>query len=330
MHFNHNKQPSPGDHPQIEQSVVVIVGPTAVGKTAMALALAEYFSCEIVGADSMQVYRHMDIGTAKPTLAERASVRHHLIDVADPDDHYQAARFAAEAFQACCDITARSMIPLVVGGTGLYLQALINGVFDIPAVADGVRSGLRARLAEEGRGALFLELQQVDPVSAARIHANDTQRLLRGLEIFQATGVPWSSHLAEQDKRSRFTRVLKIGLTCDRDTLYARINQRVAWMMTNGLIEEVRHLLALGYDGQLDSMRSLGYRHMVNYLEGRWPLDQAVELLAQDTRRYAKRQVTWFGRDPHIHWYGVDQKAEVRQLVADFLGNDKEKGVNHV
>lgn len=298
-----------------------MVGPTAVGKTAMALALAERFSCEIVGADSMQVYRHMDIGTAKPTMAERARVRHHLIDVVDPDQQYQAARYAAEAFQACLDITVRGRVPLVVGGTGLYIHALINGVFDMPLVEDEVRAGLRARLADEGRGVLHHELRQVDPVSAARIHANDSQRLLRALEIFLTTGIPWSRHLAEQEKQQKIRKVLKIGLTCDRETLYARINQRVAWMMEAGLLEEVRQLLALGYDGQLNAMQSLGYRHMVNYIEGCWPFDQAVELLAQDTRRYAKRQLTWFGRDPGIHWYGVEQEGEVGQLIAEFLEN---------
>jgi tRNA dimethylallyltransferase len=300
---------------------VVIVGPTAVGKTALSLAIAERFSCEIVGADSIQVYRHMDIGTAKPTSMEREKVRHHLIDVADPDEQYQAARYAAEAFRACLDITARDKVPLVVGGTGLYIHALIHGVFGMPLVEAGVRAGLRARLAEEGSEALHRELHAVDPVSAARIHANDSQRLIRGLEIFLTTGVPWSRHLTEQEKHPKMRRVLMIGLTCDRATLYVRINQRVDWMMESGLLEEVRHLLALGYAGQLNAMQSLGYRHMINYIEGRWPLDQAVEFLARDTRRFAKRQFTWFGRDPSIHWYGVDQEKEIMQLIAEFLRN---------
>lgn len=300
---------------------MVIVGPTAVGKTALSLAIAERFSGEIIGADSMQVYRHMDIGTAKPTLEERGRVRHHLIDVADPNERYQAARYATEALQACRDITDRGKVPLVVGGTGLYLHALIHGVFDMPLVAARLRADLQTRLVEEGREALHRELHTVDPVSAARIHANDTQRLLRGLEIFMATGIPWSRHLTEQEKYTKIQKVLKIGLTCDRKTLYARINQRVDWMMETGLLEEVRHLLALGYDGQLNAMQSLGYRHMINYIEGRWPLDQAVEFLARDTRRFAKRQFTWFGRDPSIHWYGVDQEKEIMQLITEFLRN---------
>ncbi|OIP45655.1 MAG: tRNA (adenosine(37)-N6)-dimethylallyltransferase MiaA [Deltaproteobacteria bacterium CG_4_10_14_3_um_filter_60_8] len=320
MQLTSNNQTPPYCRGHIDLPVVVIAGPTAVGKTALALAIAERSSGEIVGADSMQVYRHMDIGTAKPTREEMGRVRHHLIDVADPDEQYQAARYAAEALQACFDITARGKVPLVVGGTGLYIHALIHGVFAMPLVDATVRADLRARLAKEGREALYQELQQVDPLSAARIHANDTQRLLRGLEIFLTTGISWSRHLSEQVNHPNLRRVLRIGLTCDRETLYARINQRVEGMMAAGLLEEVRHLLALGYDGELTAMQSLGYRHMLNHIAGRWPLKQAIALLAQDTRRFAKRQFTWFGRDPDLHWYGVDQEREIWQLVTEFLG----------
>lgn len=320
MHPPINNQPPSLGRQHIDQPVVAIVGPTAVGKTALALAIAERFSCEIVGADSMQVYRHMDIGTAKPTLEERSRIRHHLIDVADPDEQYQAARYADEAFQACLDIVARGKTPMLVGGTGLYLQALLHGMFDMPLVSAGVRDGLRARLSEEGREALYCELQRVDPASAARIHPNDTQRLLRGLEIFLTTGIPWSRHLEEQRKHPHFSMVVKIGLTCDRETLYDRINKRVKRMMGDGLLKEVRQLMALGYGGELKPMQSLGYRHMVNYINGLWSFDEAVEFLARDTRRYAKRQLTWFGRDPHLHWHSVDQEGEIRQMVGKFLG----------
>ena len=309
--------------PKIDAPVVVLIGPTAVGKTELALTLAKRFEAEIIGADSMQIYRYMDIGTAKPTEEERAQAPHHLVDFVDPDEDYQAARYGADGFETCQGIVRRGRLPLVVGGTGLYIRALVEGLFDVEAAPDHIRSQLQSRLAAEGRAPLFEELQKVDPQAARRIHLNDTQRLLRALEVYQATGIPWSQHLAAQKKVRRLTRVLKIGLSCDRKELYRRINIRSQNMLKMGLLKEVQGLLDMGYAGSLKSMQSIGYRHMVNVIKGDWTLDQAVELLARDTRRYAKRQFTWFGRDPEVRWLPPQQEADISSLIHDFI-NEKQ------
>jgi len=309
----------PAGESPLTEPVLVLIGPTAVGKTALSLALAERFSCEIVGLDSMQIYRHMDIGTAKATAEERALVPHHLLDVVDPDEEYHVARYVADAAQACREIIGRGKRPLLVGGTGLYLKGLLEGLFEIPAVPETVRASLRQRLAEEGRAALFVELEQCDPESAARIHANDTHRLLRALEIFQATGLRWSEHLRRQKVRPALGKVLQLGLHCEREALYERINLRVEQMVAEGLLGEVEKLLALGYAPGLKAMQSIGYRHMLQFLLGQWDWDETLILLARDTRRYAKRQMTWFGSDPNIRWFAPSDPATIFAGVEDFL-----------
>lgn len=311
--------------------LVALVGPTAIGKTALALDIAEQFQAEIVGVDSMQVYCHMDIGTAKPTPAERARIRHHLVDFVDPADHYTAGRYVTDAGQAIEEIRSRGHLPFLVGGTGLYLRSLLTGLFGLqPSLPLGsdqaqeeVRSQLKARLDKEGRAQLFAELKQCDPVSAARIHPNDTQRLLRGLEIFLLTSIPWSKHLAQQQEQEAGSTgkgwVLKLGLTCDRERLYARINQRVHLMLEQGLVQEVENLLNMGYDKDLKSMQSIGYRHVIEYLEGNWDYGKMARLLARDTRRYAKRQYTWFQRDAGINWFEPGQQEMILDQVGQFL-----------
>jgi tRNA dimethylallyltransferase len=312
----------------LSEPVLVLIGPTAVGKTALSLALAERFSCEIVGLDSMQIYRHMDIGTAKATPEERARVPHHLLDVVDPDEEYHVARYVADAAAACRQIVGRGNRPLLVGGTGLYLKGLLEGLFEIPFIPEAVRAGLRQRLAEEGRAVLFAELGQCDPESAGRVHPNDTHRLLRALEIFHATGRTWSEHLRRQQVRPALARVLQLGLRCERDALYERINLRVERMIADGLPAEVEKLLAMGYDPELKAMQSIGYRHMLQYLQGRWDWDETLHLLARDTRRYAKRQMTWFGSDPDIRWFAPADAASLFACVSDFLDGTRGRKVS--
>lgn len=307
---------------------IVLVGPTGIGKTELALKLAERFAAEIIGADSMQVYRYMDIGTAKPTMEERARIPHHLIDFVDPADHYTVARFVTDARAAGTDIEKRGKLPFLVGGTGMYLRGLLQGLFEHGEQKEGespaVREELKMRLAQEGREQLHEELKRCDPESAMRIHLNDTHRLLRALEIFKATGIPWSQHLMQQKQMSPpASRVLKLGLTCPREELYDRINTRVKRMLGQGLLAEVEKLLAMGYHGGLKSMQSIGYRHMVNYLSGEWSWDEAVELLARDTRRYAKRQFTWFQRDPEIRWFELSQAKELIECFRVFVEEAK-------
>ncbi len=316
------------------QPLLVLVGPTGIGKTELSLQIAEHFACEIVGVDSMQVYRQMDIGTAKPTAEERLRVPHHLIDYVDPAEEYTAGRFARDAEKAIDSIAAQGRLPLLVGGTGLYLRALLDGIFDEEEGEGGdhsdraeIRTGLRQRLANEGREVLFRELQETDPATAQRLHPNDSQRLLRALEILLATGIPWSEHLRRQQQREeqagrdrRRYNVLTLGLHRPRPELYERIDRRVAEMVEQGLLDEVRHLLARGYDGGLKAMQSIGYRHMVYFLEGTWSWQETLELLARDTRRYAKRQLTWFGRDKTIEWFHPERERDtVLQRIGAFL-----------
>jgi tRNA dimethylallyltransferase len=310
--------------------LLVLCGPTAVGKTELSLQIAERFSCEIVGVDSMQIYRHMDIGTAKPTVAERSRIPHYLIDIVDPDEDYTLGTFVRDAEKAIQSIYSHKNIPLLTGGTGLYLKGLLNGVFDELAGSekesattskktDIIKQNLRERLEEEGSKKLHNELAEFDPESAQRIHPNDVQRILRGLEIFYSTGIPWSKHLANQSQKNLRYQALKIGLTRPRKELYARIDLRVQQMTEQDLLTEVKNLLAMGYDNKLKSMQSIGYRHMINFIEGNWSWEQTLELLARDTRHYAKRQYTWFNNDPEIIWHDVRETDKIFQNIKDFL-----------
>ena len=308
--------------PQPVIPILILVGPTAIGKTAMSLAIAERFDCEIVSVDSMQVYRFMDIGTAKASPSERARVRHHLIDIIDPDEQYDAARFAADAKAAIADIHRRDRIPLLTGGTGLYLRALLNGIFECLPADHDIRMELQRRIVDEGPERLFSELVACDPVTASRIHVNDRHRLVRALEIYRVTGIPWSIHLERQkgvDLAGDSRNILQIGLTCDRPALYQRINQRCLEMIENGLEKEVRSLLEQGYRKDLPSMRSLGYRHMLNYLDKKWNMAEAVNYLARDTRRYAKRQYTWFNANHSIEWHSPEETDVVCQRISHWL-----------
>ena len=315
--------------------LLVLCGPTAVGKTELSLQIAERFSCEIVGVDSMQLYRHMDIGTAKPTAAERARIPHYLVDIVDPDEDYTLGTFIKDAEAAIQTIHSHDNIPILTGGTGLYIRGLLNGVFDGDFAGserepetntkknDAIKKDLRNRLAEEGKEKLHNELAEFDPESAQRIHPNDAQRILRGLEIYYCTGIPWSKHLANQSERNLRYRALKIGLTRPRKELYARIDQRVLQMAELGLLSEVKKLIDMGFDKKLKSMQSIGYRHMINFIDGKWSWEQTLELLARDTRHYAKRQYTWFNNDPEIIWHDVRETDNIFAAVKDFLIKNK-------
>lgn len=301
---------------------LVLVGPTAIGKTELSLILARRFGCEIVSVDSMQVYRHMDIGTAKVPVGERSEIPHHLIDIVDPDDTYDAARFAMDGLRAIRDIHSRGKIPLLTGGTGLYLRALFEGIFPGVPVDEQTRQMLKKRLLTEGSSKLHEELSTCDGDSAQRIHVNDSQRLLRALEVFHVSGIPWSEHIKAHRKQSPevlLKNTLQLGLTTDRTNLYQRINRRCDSMLEEGLENEVRNLLAMGYDPALKAFDSIGYRHMINYIEGRWTKDEAIRLLARDTRRYAKRQYTWFSRITALRWFDVAEKQKPLETVEAWL-----------
>ncbi len=304
--------------------IIVLVGPTAVGKTALSLRLVQRFDCEIISMDSMQVYRHMDIGTAKPSQEEQALVPHHLIDIVNPEEQYDAARFVQAALAAIADIASRDRTVLLTGGTGLYLKALFEGLFDALPTDEGIRAQLRERLEQEGRDVLHAELCQLDPTTGVRVHANDTQRLLRGLEIYQSSGKTWTELIAAQqtqkdEQKKRFTRVFQVALDCERERLYERIEQRSHIMLEQGLVEEVEGLRTMGYSPELPSMQSIGYKHVNNLLSGEWHQAEMLEYLVRDTRRYAKRQMTWFRKNQDLNWFARDDEERITEQVAERL-----------
>jgi tRNA dimethylallyltransferase len=289
------------------------VGPTATGKTALALALAERLPIEVVSADSRMVYRWMDIGTAKPSPAELARVPHHLVDVADPDETYTLALFQAQALAAIQRIQRRGRLPVMAGGTGLYFRAVCDGL-QIPAVPPDAafRAELEARAASEGWQSLAADLERADPTSAARIEPRNVRRVIRALEVHRATGVPFSTW--QQRVPVPFDTVF-FGLDAPREVLYERINRRVESQVAAGLVEEVRALLERGYDSSwCPSMTGFGYRELAQHLRGELDLATAVEDYKKATRHYARRQVTWFRPDPRIQW--LDALAPLPDLLA--------------
>lgn len=301
---------------QIEQPVLFLVGPTAIGKTALSIDIAKRYNCEIISMDSMQIYKQMDVGTAKITLEEQEGVIHHLLDVVAPDEHYDAAIYCDEALLAIEKIHSAGKLPLITGGTGLYLQSLTKGFFDGPPGDDKVRQHLEEELQNEGAEAMHQKLIAIDTPSSQKIHPNDSYRVVRALEVYRITGIPLSEHIKGQDQTERFTNSLKVGLTSPRERLYERINLRTDIMLEQGLEVEVRELLMAGYGKELKSMGSIGYKHMVNYIEGEWDFEEMKTLLARDTRRYAKRQYTWFNKDKDIHWFDVqNEQPQIHELI---------------
>jgi tRNA dimethylallyltransferase len=288
--------------------LVVICGPTAVGKTALAMQLADHYPVEVISADSRQLYRLMDIGTAKPTAAEQARIPHHLLDLLWPDEEFDAARYAQLAAGAIAGVLERGNLPLLVGGTGLYIRALTEGLVDVPAADPELRAKLQRQGAREGAPALHRRLATVDPQAAAVLHPNDLVRIVRALEVFELSGEPLSVRQRAHGFRERRYRLLKIGLTLERAELYRRIDQRAATMFDEGLVDETRALLAAGYAPELKSLRTIGYREAVRLLQGGCSPATALADLQQATRRYAKRQLTWFRADPEMIW--VDSLRE--------------------
>ncbi len=299
--------------------IILIVGPTGAGKTGLAIDLARQFNGEIVGADSMQIYRRMDIGTAKPTPAERAAVPHHMIDIVDPDQDFDAAAYAQLATGIIRQTIARGRTVFVVGGTGFYIKALIHGLFKKGPSDSAVRRRLKAQAQLEGLSALASRLKKIDSAAAEKIHPNDAYRIIRALEVHEVTGEPLTVFHQRHGFREQRFNTLELGLSWPRPVLYDRINRRVDRMMAQGFAEEVRQLLASGYGRDLKSMQSLGYRHLVGVISGDVSLAEAVTTLQRDHRRYAKRQLTWFGARKSVCWLTPDQTAPAVDRISAFL-----------
>ncbi len=299
--------------------LTVICGPTAVGKTELALALAEFFDGEIISADSRQVYRLLDIGTAKPTPEERRRIRHHLIDVVWPNEEFHAARFITLAEAAMQDIRQRNKQPFLVGGTGLYIKALTEGLLDAPGANPNLRKLLHDRAEQEGSEPLHAELAEVDPESAARLHPNDLVRIVRALEVFHQSGRPLSELQEEHGFRTERYRTLKIGLNSEREALYERIDRRSEAMFRQGLLGEAKQILQGGYDPGLKIFRTIGYRQAFAVLRGEMSHEEAVEDLKRSTRRYAKQQITWFRKDKSIIWLESSSDfVTIQKLIENF------------
>ncbi|HSR53005.1 MAG TPA: tRNA (adenosine(37)-N6)-dimethylallyltransferase MiaA [Acidobacteriota bacterium] len=296
--------------------LVVIAGPTASGKSSLAVKAALRLQGEIVNCDSMQLHRGLAVGTAKPDERERCRVPHHLYDRLEPDEFFSAGRYMDEAREICRAISARGHLPFVVGGTGLYLRALLEGVFEGPSAHGELRRRLTQSEQRSGPGHLHRMLQRFDPQSASRIQPGDVFRQVRALEVYFVTGTPLSL-LREQKVPFRGYRILKIGLRLPREKLYDRINFRVSRMLREGLADEVQRLLDAGYSQQSKGFEALGYGHVADFLQGRISREEAVERTRRDSRRYAKRQMTWFRREQGLHW--IEQAGEDEEALQAFM-----------
>jgi tRNA dimethylallyltransferase len=304
------------------QMLIVIGGPTASGKSSLAVELARHFDGEILNADSMQVYRDMDVGTAKPSIAERKGIPHHLLDVVDPDEDFNAAIYRALAVPCLKKIASKEKLCFVVGGTGLYIKTLLGGLIDCPPPVQALRLELHQEWDKHGSDVLYERLRLLDPESALKIHPHDKIRVVRALEIIHLTHERPSSLMRRHGFRNSPFRALKICLQMDRKHLYHRIDERCRVMIEHGLVGETERLLRKGYSPDLKPMMSLGYRHMVKYLEGSWDLDESLRRLRADTRRYAKRQLTWFRADPEVIWMVPERIDNIIKTIDEFIGSE--------
>ena len=282
-------------------TLVVILGPTGVGKTELCLGVAEYFHIPVINADSRQIYKGIPIGTATPTLAQRQRVRHEMVEMLDIGDYYNASMFESQVLKLLDHQFLSSPIALMSGGSMMYIDAVCDGLADLPTVSDEERTLMKRRLEEEGLDALCKELQTLDPDYFAIVDKNNYRRVIHALEIIHTTGHTFTS-LRTGQKKERPFKIVKIGLTRQREELYQRINKRVDEMMANGLLDEARRWYA---QRDFQSLNTVGYKELFAYMDGIWPLEEAVERIKGNTRRYCRKQLTWFKRDPSIHWFDL-------------------------
>ena len=307
---------------QMKTPIIVVCGPTASGKTGLAIDIARKYNGEIVSADSMQIYKYMDIGTAKPTKSEQLKAKHHLIDFLEPHEEFSVADYTVLAHKTIEDIVKRGKLPIIAGGTGLYINSVINDVtFGEIDTDHKLREELEKRAEVEGVDVLIKELAEFDKVSAKKIHPNNLRRVIRAIEFYKTTGVPISEHQENTKKTiSRYT-PLMLMINHERDVLYERINMRVDIMIKEGLVDEVKHLMNMGYSAALNSMKGIGYKEIMGALDGEYSLDEAIEMIKLGSRHYAKRQLTWFRRDERIYYLDAegDVFEKAQKLIDKFL-----------
>ena len=296
--------------------IIVIVGPTAVGKTYVSVELAKKLNTEIISADSMQIYRGMDVGTAKITEEEKQGINHYMIDIVDPDEDYSVSDFKRDAEKTIDRILLENKSPIIVGGSGLYVNSLIYSLdFGKAKSNETIRKYYTAYYKKHGKDALYEKLMKVDPESTEKIHKNNVKRVIRALEVFDLTGKKFSQLNTDIRKESDKYDCILIGLSMERKLLYNRINQRVDEMLSKGLLEEVRGLLDKGYSKNLVSMRGIGYKEIIDYIEGITDYEEAINILKRNTRRFAKRQFTWFSKDKNVKWFSMDDLNAVDKTL---------------
>jgi tRNA dimethylallyltransferase len=302
----------------LERRVLVIVGPTCSGKTKLSIEVASLLNTEIISADSRQLYKFLNIGTAKPDIHQREMIRHYFVDILNPDTEYDVAKFSSNAEKIIQSILAKNKIPIISGGSGLYVQAIIDGISLTADRDEKMRKELLEKRRKYGNEFLYVELQKVDKVSANSMLPQNWKRVIRALEVVYSTGKPvWQHHL-ETNKELKFE-FKQFGLLWDRETLYKNIENRVDEIIESGLVEEVKTILRLGYKEELNSLNTVGYKEIISFLKNEITMEKSIELIKRNTRRYAKRQLTWFKRDKRIKWLLMDEKTDFHQVALEII-----------
>ncbi|MFB3894974.1 MAG: tRNA (adenosine(37)-N6)-dimethylallyltransferase MiaA [bacterium] len=307
--------------------IIILLGPTAIGKTDIGINIAQDLNTEIISADSMQIYRYLDIGTAKPTPKQQQLVKHYLIDVINPDEPYNAAMYSRHAEQVAVDLVQQHKIPLVVGGSGLYIRALIDGIFDQPKIDADWRDKFKKDNETRTSPELYAELQKKDAVAALKIHQNDRRRILRALEVYYFFQVPISQLQHQQQEQGSRFQPIYFGLKMEMKELYYRIDRRVDQMLEQGWIDEVKQLRGKGYSPKVLSMQGLGYRHLNSFLDNKLSHEQMIHVIKRDTRHYAKRQMTWFRANQRLVWFEVTEtnRSEIISKILHYLEKNTKK-----
>lgn len=304
--------------------MLTIVGPTCSGKTTLSLLLADRVNSEIISADSRQIYKHLDIGTAKPSSEELKKYKHHFIDELDPAEDYNISKFEIDGLEKIDKIFALNKIPIVVGGSGLYVRALVDGIFNSVETDEDFRAGLVAKKEKYGNEFLYEELKKADPVSAGKMLPQNWKRIIRALEVLHLSGKPiWQHH--DEHKRQTDINFVQYGINWDRDILYQNIEARVDEMINDGLVQEVEQVLSMGYTKHMNSLNTVGYKEIISFLENEITLERAIELIKRNTRRFAKRQMTWFRKDERIKWLEIKSKNDLilaaEKIITENFGN---------